>query len=171
MDDPTITILLRLIHILAGIFWVGTAFLLAGFLVPALRTSGPEGGRFIQNLMQRQRLQLFIGIAMLLTILSGATLYGRMAASTHGTWAGTRQGITFGIGGLAAILGAFAGAMISGAAGRRMAAIGQSLGGGGPTAEQQAELGRLQARVALDTRLAAGFLAVAAGSMAIARYL
>jgi hypothetical protein len=52
-----------------------------------------------------------------------------------------------------------------------MAAIGQSLGGGGPTAEQQAELGRLQARVALGTRLAAGFLAVAAGSMAIARYL
>jgi uncharacterized membrane protein len=171
MDARTITIVLRLIHILAGIFWVGTAFLLAGFLVPALRSSGPEGGRFVQNLMQRQRLQMHITIAMALTVLSGFTLYGRLAKGTHGSWAGTPQGIGFGVGGLAAILGALTGALISGAAGRRMGAIGQSLGPSGPTAEQQAELARLQARAGLGTKLSAGFLAIAAGSMAIARYL
>lgn len=171
MDERTLTIILRLIHILAGTFWVGSAFLMAGFLVPAMRTTGAEGGRFIQTLMQRQRLPIYLGIAMLLTILSGIAMYARMAAATHGAWAETRQGIVFGIGGLAAILGAFIGSMISGAAGRKMAAIGQSVGSGGPTPEQQAELRRLQTRVGMGTRAAAAFLAVAAGSMAIARYL
>lgn len=171
MDDRTITIILRLIHILAGIFWTGTAFLLAGFLVPTLRATGQEGGRFIQHLMERRRLQLFLGTAMLLTILSGATMYARLASAPHGTWAGTRQGIVFGLGGLAAILGGVAGGIISGAAGRRLAAVGRNVGAGGPTAEQQAELGRLQARVGLGTRVQAALLAIAAGSMAIARYL
>ena len=171
MDERTITIILRLIHILAGIFWVGAAFLLAGFLVPALRASGREGDRFMQTLMQRQRLQAHIVIAMLLTVLSGVTMYARAAAATHGAWAGTRQGIAFGVGGAAAVLGALAGLFISGAAGRRMAALSQSLGPGAPSTEQQSELGRLTARIVLGTRLSAALLAVAAGSMAVARYL
>jgi uncharacterized membrane protein len=54
MDDRAITIILRLIHILAGIFWVGTAFLLAGFLAPTLRATGSEGGRFMRHLMQQR---------------------------------------------------------------------------------------------------------------------
>jgi hypothetical protein len=53
-----------------------------------------------------------------------------------------------------------------------MAAIGQRAAQeGGPSAEQQAEIERLQGRMVLGSRLVAGFLAVAAGAMAIARYL
>ena len=37
-------IILRLIHILAGIFWVGTAFFFVLFFEPTLKTSGPAGG-------------------------------------------------------------------------------------------------------------------------------
>jgi uncharacterized membrane protein len=171
MDDRTITIILRLIHILAGIFWVGTAFLLAGFLAPTMRATGPEGGRFIGHLMQQRRLQLFIGLAVGLTILSGLVMYARIAASTHGAWARTAPGMAYGVGAAAAILGAFTGFTVSGAAGRRMAAIGGSIGPAGPSAEQQAEMHRLQERIGLGTRLSAGFLAVAAGAMAVARYL
>jgi uncharacterized membrane protein len=171
MDERTITLLLRLIHILAGIFWVGSAFMMAGFIVPTMRETGREGGRFIQHLMQRRRLPIYVGIAMLLTILSGLMMYVRLTAATHGSWANTGPGIAYGIGGLAAILGAFTGSMVGGAAGRRMAAMGQSIGAGGPSPEQQAELGRLQGRIALGTRLSSVFLVVAAGAMAIARYL
>ena len=171
MDDRTITILLRLIHILAGIFWVGTAFLIAGFLVPTMRATGREGGVFVRHLMQERRLQVFLGIAMLLTIVSGLTMYGQLAAATHGSWAGTAPGITYGVGGLAAIFGAITGSLIGGSAGRRMAAIGGSIGPGGPSPEQQTEMARLQQRIALGTRLSAGLLAIAASAMAIARYL
>ena len=171
MDGTTTTILLRLIHILAGIFWVGAVFVMAGFLVPTVRETGREGGRFMQHLAQRRRLPVVLSIAMLLTMLSGFAMYARLAASTHGQWASTRPGIGYGVGALAAILAAITGATISGSAARRMAAIGQTAGTAGPSAEQQAEMGRLQARIGLGSRIMAGLLAIAVGAMAAARYL
>ena len=172
MSDQTITLLLRLIHILAGIFWVGAMLLLAGFLLPTVRATGREGGKFMQHLMQQRRLPVYLAIAMLLTVLSGFTLYSRIVAATNGAWAGTPPGIAYGVGGLAAVLGAVVGMAMSGSAGRRLAAIGQSAGqGGGPSAEQQAEMARLQGRMVTGSRIAAGFLLVASGAMAIARYL
>jgi hypothetical protein len=172
MDERTITLLLRLVHILAGIFWVGAIFLMAGFLLPTLRATGREGGRFMQHLMQQRRLPIFLAIAMLLTVLSGFTLYTRMVSATHGAWAGTPPGIAYGVGGLSAILGALVGMLVSGSAARRMAAIGQrSAQAGGPPAAEQVEMERLQGRMVLGSRLVAGFLAVAATAMAVARYL
>jgi uncharacterized membrane protein len=172
MNEPTITIVLRLIHILAGIFWVGAIFLIAGFLVPTVRASGPEGGRFMQHLMLRRRLSMFLLIAMLLTVISGFTMYARLAGATNGAWAGTPPGIGYGLGGLAAILGAIVGSAISGPAARSMARIGQQASqSGGLSSEQQAEMQRLQRKSALGSRITAALLAIAAGAMAIARYL
>jgi uncharacterized membrane protein len=171
MDERTLTIVLRLIHILGGIFWVGAMIMLAGFLLPTVRATGREGGRFMQALMQQQRLQLYLGLAAALTVLSGLTMYGRMAAATHGAWAGSRPGIAYGVGAVAAILGAAIGAGIGGSAGRKMLALGQAIGPAGPSAEQQAELTRLQGRSALAARVAASLLVIAAGAMAVGRYL
>ncbi len=172
MDDQSITLLLRLIHILAGIFWVGGAFLLAGFLLPTVRATGPEGGRFMQHLAGRRRLPVYMGVAMLLTVLSGFAMYGRVAAATNGAWASTPPGIAYGLGGLAAILGAAVGMVLGGASARRMAVIGQRITEAGrPTPEQQAEMERLQGRMALGSRLTAGLLLLAASAMAVARYL
>ena len=171
MDAPTLTIVLRLIHILGGIFWVGAMIMLAAFLLPTARATGPEGGRFMQYLMRQRRLQLYLGSAMLLTILSGVVMYARMAAATHGAWAGSRPGMVYGVGAVAAILAAAIGGAIGSSAGRKMLAVGQTIGPAGPSAQQQAELARLQARMAMGARLAAGLLVVAAGAMAVARYL
>jgi uncharacterized membrane protein len=170
MDDRTIMILLRLIHILAGTFWVGSAFLLARFLLPAVRATGREGGQFMQHVMQQGRLPVFLGIAMLFTVLSGFTLYARDAAGTQGMWASSAPGIGYGIGGLAAILGALVGFFINGIAARRMAALGAQAQGS-PSAEQLAEIGRLQARMGVGARVTAALLAIATAAMAIARYL
>jgi uncharacterized membrane protein len=172
MDDRALTLLLRLIHILAGVFWAGSAFFLAGFLIPTVRETGPEGGRVMGHLVGRRRLPVFVGIAMLLTVLSGLIMYGRTAAATHGTWTGTAPGIAYGIGGLAAILGAIVGMGVSGAAARRMAAIGQRAAEAGrPSPEPQAEIQGLQQRMMLGARIAAGLIAVAVVAMATARYL
>ena len=92
------TLILRLIHILAGVFWVGAIFLIAGFLLPTARATGREGGRFMQHLMLQRRLPIFLAIAMLLTVLSGFALYGRLVSATHGAWAGTPPGIAYGVG-------------------------------------------------------------------------
>jgi len=171
MDERTLTIVLRLIHILGGVFWVGAMILLAGFLLPTVRATGREGGRFMQILMQQQRLQLYLGLAAALTVLSGITLYARMASATHGAWAGSRPGIAYGVGAVAAILAAAFGGGISGSAGRKMLALGQAIGSAPPSVEQQAELSRLQSRMALGARVAASFLVIAASAMAVGRYL
>lgn len=172
MDDRTITLLLRLVHILAGIFWVGAIFMIAGFLMPTLRATGREGGRFMQYLMQQRKLLIYLAVAMLLTVLSGFTMYGRMVSATHGAWAGTAPGIAYGAGGLAAIIGALVGLLVSGAAARRMAAIGQRTAQtGGPSPSEQAEIERLQGRMVVGSRLVALFLGFAAAAMAVARYL
>jgi uncharacterized membrane protein len=84
MDDRTVTIILRLIHILAGVFWAGTAFLMAGFLIPTMRATGKEGGVFIQHLMRERRLHAVLGVAMLLTVLSGIAMYAKLAAAPMG---------------------------------------------------------------------------------------
>jgi uncharacterized membrane protein len=172
VDDRTITLLLRLVHILAGIFWVGAIFLIAGFLLPTLRATGREGGRFMQHLMQQRKLPVYLAVAMLLTVLSGFTLYGRMVAATHGAWARTAPGLAYGLGGLSAILGALVGMLVSGSAARRMAAIGQRAAqAGGPSTDEQAEMERLQRRMLLGSRLVAVFLVLAAAAMAVGRYL
>ena len=171
MDERTITLLLRLIH-MAGIFWVGAIFLIASFLLPSARATGREGGRFMQHLMQQRRLPMFLAVAMLLTVISGFTMYGRLVAATHGAWASTPPAMAYGAGGVAAVLGALAGVLISAPAARRMATFGQSAAQkGGPSTEEQAEIERLQRRMALGSRLVAGLLAFSAGTMAIARYL
>ena len=126
----------------------------------------------MQYLMLQRRLPLFLGIAGLLTVLSGFTMYGQLVAATNGAWARTPPAMAYGAGGIAAILGALVGGLVSGRAARRMAAIGQGAAlKGGPTAEEQAEIERLQGRMALGSRLVAGFLAFSAGMMAVARYL
>jgi uncharacterized membrane protein len=168
---------LRLIHILSGIFLVGGVLVLAGFLLPALRAAGPEGGRFMQQVMQRRRLPAYLAVAMALTVLSGLGMYGRLAALTHGAWAASRMGITLGVGGLSAILAALVGVVVARPAGARLAALGQTMqqaqaaGERLPPAAQLAEIEALQARIGRALAVVTALLVLSAAAMATARYL
>ncbi len=102
---------LRLIHILAGIFWVGSAVFTAVILVPAARAAGAEGGHFMERLMQQRRTRAALGAAMLLTVLSGFALYGRLSGGFERAWVTSPHGLVLGLGGLAAILAAVVGAI------------------------------------------------------------
>lgn len=171
--DQTITLLLRFVHIVGGVFWVGAVFLMVGFIFPTVRETGPTGGRFMQELMQRRRLSVFMNSAAGLTMLSGFIMYGRITAATDGAWAGTRAGMTFGIGGLATILAAIIGGGIVGRGGARLAKLSQAIqaAGGAPSPEQSAEIGKLQTRMGKAMRAVAALLLLAVTTMAIARYL
>jgi uncharacterized membrane protein len=176
MDDRLLMLTLRLIHILSGIFLVGGVLVLTGFLLPALRAAGPEGGRFMQQVMQRRRLPVYLAVAMALTLLSGLGMYGRLAALTHGAWAASRPGIALGVGGLAAILAALVGVVFARPAGARLAALGETMqqtqaAGGRPSPAQLAEVEALQARIARAAGAVAALLVFSAAAMATARYL
>ena len=171
--DQTITLVLRFVHIVGGVFWAGAVFLMVGFVFPTVRETGPTGGRFMQEFMQRRRLSVFMNAAAGLTMLSGIIMYARIAAATNGAWAESRTGMTIGIGALATILAAIIGGAIVGRGGTRLAKLGQTIqaSGGAPSPEQAAEIGRLQARMGKAMRAVAALLLVAVTTMATARYL
>ena len=70
-------LILRIIHIMGGVFWVGSAWMMAGFIQPAAKAAGPDAAKFMQRLMQ-SRHSILISVAAVLTVLSGALLYDRM---------------------------------------------------------------------------------------------
>ena len=47
MNESVLMVVLRLIHIIGGIFWVGTAFLVAWFLMPTQKATGMAGLTFV----------------------------------------------------------------------------------------------------------------------------
>jgi hypothetical protein len=171
--DQTLTLVLRFIHIVGGVFWVGAVFLQVGFIFPTIQETGATGGRFMQELMRRRRLPVYMNAAAGLTMLSGIIMYARMAAMTNGAWAETRAGMTFGIGGLATIVAAIIGGAVVGRGAKRLAAIGGSVqaSGGPPSAEQSAEITSIQGRMWGAMRVVAALLLFAVTSMAIARYV
>jgi uncharacterized membrane protein len=166
-------ILFRIIHVLAGVFWVGTAVFAAAFLVPTVRAIGPAGGSVMQQLAQVRKLPLYLMAAMILTLLSGIGLYSRASGGFSNAWMQSGPGMTFGIGGALALIGGLIGMFVVAPTTKRAGALAGAIQGGGkpPSPEQQAEMQRLQARAGTYSALAAGLLVLATTAMAVARYI
>ncbi|SRR6266516_695116 len=162
---------LRLVHIVAGIVWVGSAVFAALFLFPTARAVGADGRRFMERL--RQRMGPALGVAMLLTVISGFIMYGRLSAGFNRAWVTSRPGLALAAGAAAAILAVAIGVAVNAPAGAKMAALrkGFQTQGGAPTPADAAQLAALQARVERGAQVAAVLLLIAAGAMAVARYL
>jgi uncharacterized membrane protein len=173
MEERAIMIALRLVHILAGLFWVGAMVTLTAFFAPAVRASGPAAGKIMIELMLKRKLRVWLTSAMGLTVLSGILMMWRLDVVTHHAWIRTASGKTLMFGALAALIAGFAGGAVAGPANQRLATIGQSVGAGGgtPTQDQQTEMAKLQKRSGLAMRLTVVFVLIAAGAMAVARYV
>ena len=174
--NPTLMAVLRLIHILAGIFWVGATIFLAAFLLPAARAVGPSAGVLMTELMQRQRLQRWINIAMTLAILAGFALYGIDSRISGGGFGRSAPGITYAIGALLAILAAGVGGAMAQRTGRQLGAIAQRMQDaqrpGAPLpGDLAAEAAPLQQKLARALTIMSWLLILSASTMAIARYL
>jgi uncharacterized membrane protein len=171
MSGQLITLVLRFFHVGAGIFWAGAIFVMARFLMPAMRESGPEGGRFMARLAPKFTPAM-LGAAVV-TLLSGFALYGRNEAASGGAWSGTNPGITYGIGALCALLAFIIGVSVSSPTGRKLAKLVQSIqaAGGPPSPEQAAEMQRLQGRLGTAGGAVAALVGITVITMALARYM
>ena len=67
-------LLLRLIHIGAGAFWVGSVFTFFLFVQPAAVAVGPEATRFTYQLLHYRRLPAAILASAATTVLAGSWL-------------------------------------------------------------------------------------------------
>ena len=165
-------LVLRLVHVLGGIFWVGSGLFTSLFLVPAFGTAGPAAGA-VMGALQQRRLFTILPIVAVLTLLSGARLLWITSGGLSDQYLATRTGQVFLWSGIAAIVAFLVGIFISRPAGVRAAMLGAEIGRL-PEAERAArapELERARRRSSASGMAAMVLLLVAASGMAVARYL
>jgi len=157
-------LVLRLIHILAGVFWVGAALMMTLYIGPAASATGEAGQKFMQHFISKTNIQKMLMAAGGTTVIAGAALYVDKPAA----WFSSGAGIGFGIGASFAIVGFAFGILIS----RNMRVLGQ-LGAqiqGQPNPDELAQMQRLQGLQRSYSTINSISLILAVAFMATARY-
>jgi hypothetical protein len=164
-------IVLRLIHILGAILWLGSGLFTTFFLQPAMMKAGPAAaGPIIANLQQR-RMFTILPIVALLTILSGIRLMMIVSAGSS-QWFESPVGRTFSISGALGLVSFLTSILIARPATVRMGKLSQSPVPDGTSKEARAaEIRLVQKRATWSTQTAVGLLILAAAGMAVARYM
>jgi uncharacterized membrane protein len=166
-------LILRLVHILGAIFWVGSLSFTSFFLIPALGASPAVAGQVMAGL-QKRRLFTVLPIVALLTIASGIRLLSIAAADFSGAYFSTPTGRTFAASAIVATVGFLLSLLISRPAFVRVGRLGASLAATPDEGARQritAEMQRLSRRVTVANAIVVVLLIFAAAGMATARYL
>jgi hypothetical protein len=145
---------------------------LALFIVPAVKALGPEGGKFMQQLSQTNRMPVIMTLAGTLTVIGGILLIERISGGFTPDWFGTPHGIIISIGATFAITGYLIGILVNRPSINRIAAIGKAAAAKGvpPAAEQMQELQKLRAKLFSGINRMALLVLGAAIAMSIVRY-
>lgn len=164
-------ILLRVLHVVLGVFWGGTILFNAFFLQPALRDAGPDGAKVMAGMVKRHMMTV-VPIAAILTILSGLWLYWRLSNGFDHHYVHSAAGATYGLGGLAGIIALAVGLSMIRPNMTRAAAIMQHAPAAGPEREAaMAEARRLRERAASANNVVTVLMVGTLLAMAVARYL
>lgn len=164
-------LLLRVVHILAGIFWLGAGLMTSIFLVPALTSAGPAGGAVMQALRTRG-LMTWMPIAAGLTMLSGIRLFWIASGGAFGAFAATSVGRTFALAGAASVVG-FLIAMFVGRPAQQAAMQLQRSAAEQPDKRESIEqrIAQLRKRGSLASLTGLLLLVASATGMSVARYM
>jgi len=160
---------LRLVHIVSGIFWVGSGLAFFFFVGPTLGATAEAGQKFAQHLMTKTRFTAVVTTSAILTVLAGFILYWRDSHGLTSDWMHSGPGLGFAVGAFFGLLGLIFGMMV-GMSNGALAKIGTQIQGK-PTPEQLEQIGKLRKRLAVVGPINAYSLIIAALLMAIARYL
>lgn len=165
----TVSMILRLVHIVGGVFWVGSALAMNFFISPTLGATGDAGRQFAGHLMGKTRFSAFMTTSAFLSVIAGAILYGLDSNWFTSAWQSSGPGIGFGIGSLFGLIGLVTGIM-NGNNNRAMGRIGAQIQGQ-PASEQAARLTAIRQQQAWVVPVNTWSLVLAVVFMAIARYL
>src|SRR5688572_25289094 len=136
--------LLRIVHILGGIFWVGGALIMAFFVAPAVGATAEAGQKVVGYLMGNLKFSSRISAAAGMTILAGFILYWIDSEGFTSAWMTSGAGRGFGIGAAFALVGFVFGILV-GRTTKSMAQLGAQLSQQGkPSTEQMQQMGALR---------------------------
>jgi uncharacterized membrane protein len=93
-----ILLLLRLVHIVAGVGWVGGAVVNSLFVEPSARATAPASGRFMQYFMGKRRFSAYMAVTSGLTVLAGGLLFWNSSGGFQWAWMQSGPGLMFTVG-------------------------------------------------------------------------
>ncbi len=161
--------LLRIVHIGAGVFWVGGAWMMAFLIAPTIRATGETGQKFAAHLVSAMKMTQKMSIASGLTALAGVALYWIDSNGFQSVaWMMSGAGTGFGIGTVFGIIGFIFGNLI-GSTTRAMMKLGVEMQGK-PSPDQLTRMQALQKRQGMVTNMTAYSLILSVIFMSIARY-
>lgn len=164
-------LILRIVHVVGGIIWVGSGVLMGLFLAPALATMGPAAGQ-VMGALQKRKMMTFLPIVAILTILSGARLMMIVSRGSGGAYFATNSGKAFMGAALAGVLAFLIGIVFNRPLAVRMGQIAQEMASNADNKDRlAAESKKLQQRAATWGFVVLALLLLAACGMAVARYL
>ena len=164
-----LVLILRLLHIIGGVFWVGGALAMNFFVAPTMRATGDAGKQFAGHLMGRTQFSQFMMYSGIASIIAGFILYGIDSNWFTSEWQSSGPGIGFSIGAVFALVGMATGIM-NGSNNRKMGSLGVQIQGK-PTPEQAAQLASIQKQQGWVVPVNTYSLILLLVFMAIARYL
>jgi uncharacterized membrane protein len=164
MSEVAFIVLARAIHVMSGVTWAGTAFVLATVIAPVSVPKGSDAPGPLLGIVAR-RAGALSGVAAVLTVLSGIFLFAILHPHDNSV-----SGLVLKSGATAALLALAVGLLISRPAGLGIARLHASLDGTALSQEAVQQLSRLRTRTVLSARVAAALLAFSVLAMAVFRY-
>jgi hypothetical protein len=163
---------LRLVHIVSGAFWFGSALTMFLFLQPTAQATAPEGQKFMLHLLRNRRFSEVVLTAGLLTVGAGSILFWRDSNGLQLTWMSEPPGLGFTVGAASALLALLGFVFVGYPTGRRLVAIGNRLDTERrpPNDQEQLALARAQRTLQRVGMTVLVLLLIAVISMATARY-
>lgn len=169
MDPDFEFIILRIVHIVTGSFWVGSAVFLSFILEPQVRALGPAIHKPVMATIGKVAGPIMLG-AGLITVLAGITLAFRVRPIDNWFVEGDGWGWAIGLGFVVSITAMGFGSMTAMTV-KKMSALGASMGDGPPTPDQVATMQELGGRLVRYSRIATVLVVIAVASMASARFV
>lgn len=155
---------LNLVHVASAVVWAGGAIFIALFVSRAAQAAGPAAGPFMGAMLTRTRLVNVMLWTPLLTVASGAWMWGRnFGTGMPGGW----RGIILSIGALAGITALGLGLFRQRPTILSMRDVVIEMAGGPPSEEQAATMNGLRSRMTKYGNVLATLLAAAVTGMAL----
>ncbi len=166
-----LVIILRIVHIFAGVAWAGAAFFVASIIAPMAQDD--ESVRlFMQKLNTRSKFHPYMAVAATLTFLSGFVLYW-MLSGFRGSFIVSGRGLTLTLGSLAGAIAWVMGILNQQPTGKHMKALSDEIAAtsGPPQPEQLAEMKHLADKLSKDGIASTILVSISLIGMAISQYI
>ena len=164
----------RFLHILAGVLWVGSAFLFVGFIGPSAAEVGPSAGPLLTAAVKKRKVAKVITGLAGTTVLAGWILWLKDMSQVGSLedWVTSRFGLVLTIGAVLATIAFIEGYLGVGRNVERIVDLGNEIAatGGPPSPEQQAKIDHTGAELQRSGKIDLVLLLLATFAMATARY-